>query len=415
MIPISVLLQTVALSLADDVELRRVQSGDTVDLEAESRPLAGLALSYPKGRVAAEYAPTLFAGPLESKSRDFMVLHSVRVLSDLSFGEGRTTFSLTLNAAAEQRNPRRDALSIVRGTDPGGGPTSGTGGAGATPASGASGGAAAAGTAGTGPAGLGAGTDVVPGTVRLGRAQANARVRRALSTTTGVAVGAGYEASGGLNDESRATYPRTDGPRATTALDTALSRRTGVASTLEGSLTRSDRNRGWLLGASETISHQLSRQTNGSLGGGAAYFRNEPADAPVQQGVTPTATASLDSNVLVSRGKLQSRFQLAYSPVLDPQTTKLDPRFRTTVLLTWVRNSLSLSIGSEGALSASPKSSSDVQGIRASGTVAYDLGTGFVASTGARGGWQRARGTETLPPSTVVFIAIGWSKVIPFR
>jgi hypothetical protein len=412
-VPISVLLQVVALTIGDETELRRVQSEDVVDLETESRPLAAFALTYPKFNFGAGYSPTFFAGPLESDQRRTEILHSVFADAGMSFGSARQTLSLTLSGAGEQRNPRREALSTLRGTDS----TTGTPGTGTPGGSTTPGGTGTPGTGGSGTAATGSGSlvgsdTIVIGTVRTVRARGAARFRRVLTRTAGLAFEAGYEVSGGVDDASEDSYPLMHGPNAAIVLDKSLSRRNTLASSLTGNLSKSERNRAWLVNASEVLNHAFTRSTSGSIGAGVAYVRNEPANGPTEDGFTPTASAALTSVAPLAKGELASQINMDYVPVLDPQTTELDPRVRTVLGLVWTRRSFSLSLRSESDLSGNPGGSNEIQALRAEGVLGYDLGSGFTTSAGARAAWQRAAGVETLPPSSVLFIALSWFTTV---
>ncbi len=233
-----------------------------------------------------------------------------------------------------------------------------------------------------------------PEVIRFGASQTTLSSHLTMKRWT-IDSAVGYQLSGGATERARAALPFQKGGFGDVQGEYAVTRRDFATTRLEAAETSfSSGPESILIGPSERWRHLLSRVTTSELTLGASLSRFRPAsDASYSFEAHAVAEAALDHRLAVGTGRLELRYSVGLSPVVNQLDGSVDDRLRGTVAATHTVKHFT----SRALLAASesmPPSRSD-----ATRLFAGELGTtwtprGVVGlDAGVRGFYQRAETT----------------------
>jgi hypothetical protein len=390
LLPAVIVAQVLTAEVGDRVELREVVEVTYRQFEAENSAYATVGLSYPWLTATLTYSPSVVLAPLESTPRTFRLTNTVNGVADSTttlYEASRFKTTLRLTATYTQYDYGRSLINapLPASAQPPSDPE--------TPPDASSAQA----------------IEATGDTTRSGTAESEVTFTEALSRRGTLAESVGYTAGVGLDEESRLLFPFAHGPTASLSYTYVFSPRNMLTSELEGSVVfvPSRGGRAYRGDYEERLIHLFNRRTYSEFSLGVAYTRAENEGQPVE-GITPTAEAALTTGMKAAGGDLSLGFRILYGPTLDRTALVFDPRVGVEGNIGWTKRRFSAFASTSTSVSVSPDDPGSLSGASGELGVRYDLGAGFTADAGLRFVWQQYNNQETLPPTSVAFIGLGW-------
>ena len=393
---VPILAQTIGFGVGDRVEARALTSPDDNRLEAEMRGFAGVSFDSKPLTLNLRYSPKVVVTPLEEPEREATLVNDIGADAEIRvplYEARRTTLTLRQRGDYNQTNYLVSALGspAPQGTAP---PTPPAGAPGEAPAE----------TPGQGAAEVPA-TNT---TVRFAESRSELVLEHLAGRRSRLEVTTSYIVNSGVGAESRQIFPLFHGPEIESTLAHRVGRRDTLTTDVTGRYAMVETGeRFWYADATEEWSHDFSRRTRTSLEGGVAYARLTDETGP-DEGIYPVGGAALEYSAPFKRGRLVLRVDVSYEPTVDRSSIELDRRMLANFSASWTRRRLELHAFSTGIFSLRPESPGSLSSLTAEAGVRYDLGAGFGFDSGVRAAWQTFEGTQIIPATAGVYVAIEW-------
>ncbi len=397
-----ILAQVVTVGVADRSEARVIDNGATY-LEAATYPAVGLGFAEKRFQLQLGYSPTLTVTPLDSKPRQYLLLHNLSQVA--SYAWRRTSVSETQTLSFGEQNFRvfatSGALPAVGGTGvPAVGgvtppPTTGT------PAPGTGVPVSAPGSA-TNPT-LSRDND----TVDILNYSAAIAVNHAVSQAISWSTTAGYNIFGGSNAASRARLPTVQGPAASASVRDQLSGADNVSSSLTLQFSASSNgNHTWLSTLTAGWAHAFNVMTSAQASAGLSGARASRPDGYVAYSIYPTFGVGVMHVRPLHPGSLSLSLNASAAPALDFETLVVDPRvgFGGTAGFTRDKFFASMNVGTSYSISA--QNSAAFSGVSAGAGLGYRIATPVSIDGGVRVAWQNYERRAALPWTYVAYIGL---------
>jgi hypothetical protein len=418
LLALPILAQALTLGAADRIELRWVTLPQDNVWMVEDRAAASINLRWRHFSLGAEYSPSVLLSPLDDPQP--ALFQTATATASAFWGTARTQYMLMEAISYSEVNLTNEALA---GAGANAAPTPDDGAAPPAPAAG--GGAGSLG-AGAGAGGQPAAEGGIAGAQPPLRAnddrsmyfsqRAAATVRTILThrlTFTSLLM---HEYGGGVDRETRRQFPLAHVPAAALTLEARLDPRNALESSANATVAlAADDTQSVMLSETERLVHRFSLRTSGSLGAGVAYTRARKPDVEPIDSVDPIGEASLTHRVPLAHGFLDFLGGVRYAPVLDRVSLRFGPAVSVQAATSWSDERLTLALTLAGEFPTYPKREGALTSRAASASAEYELGSGFSVDGGVRAAWQGYAGTESIPPTGIVFVALEWKGKLERR
>lgn len=415
--------QLVGLQLGDRTEGRYIKySGDR--FEGSTTPSVMLFLTERRSNFALTYSPNLLFVPGEAAGQRLFVFHQSSAAA--GYRLKRSSFSLGSSLSLGQVNFRVAGLQglTTTGANANGTPatgtdgTDGTGGTdtttdtgGATPAAGSNAPGAMVGA--PNPNAQSGQLRVANQTVSYYSSVTTFGVAHQVSKSVQLSGQIAHNRAGGLDEESRATYPTLSGwlVGATGSYTYRLSARdsfTSSASLMQA--WSSTLNRAATLTASETWSHQFDKRTFSALGAGINITRFTQVTGLEGFSIFPTFQAALGHRAPLARGALTMIVSSYSTPALDTLRGLVDPRVGVAASVDYTHKPFSLGASAASAISVAPSGNNAgaVNASQGEAHAAYRIAPLVQMDAGTRYSRQSFQSVTTIPSSWSVFVGLSF-------
>jgi hypothetical protein len=411
-----VLAQLVALSLGDRTEARYI--GDTATVvgrhfEAETRPNAGLRLSFRHSDLGLGYQTSIIYVAADAAPQKLLVVHSGYLAA--SYQLRRTSFNVGEALSYGERNFAAETLTgTTTGTPLGpstpGGVTPGTTPGGTTTPGGMM-------TPGTTPGGTpqaGPLAQYPVGVIRYYSSVTSLGVTHKLRPNVTLGAVLSYSVAGGADDESRLRAPVVKIPGAILNLTNVLNRAWRVQSTLIAQYASSPvtlatpySTNTVLAQATELAEYRFDPLSRVQGSAGLSVNRFEQSNGLIGYTILPSLLADVLTSSAVGGGMLQLGGTIGGRPVLDPLTATVDPRVTLGALTAWTRDTLTLSANANVTRSlGGADNRAKLDAFTAVSRIAWQASEAFLVDAGVRTAWQTFNGETLVSPTWAAFAGV---------
>jgi hypothetical protein len=378
--------------------------------EAGVYPTIGATLTEKRLQLRAAYSPAFTVTPLESSSRELLVLHMITAGG--SYGWRRTSLTIGNTVSFGEQNFRVLATSSTPGaspTPPAGSatpPTTGSGSAGTGAP--ATGGSTVPGAPTT--PGVGGPANAIPPvnrSLRFLNYSANLGVGHNLSQSITLGASAGYGYAGPRDAEWHVIYPTVQGPSlAFTARD-----QLSFADAINAGLSlqyafSSSGSRTWNSNGTAGWTHRFNTQTSSSLSGGAGIARNSLPNGTISYTIYPTFSAGLVHEKRLKPGFLTLGVSTTAAPALDFNSLVIDPRLSFAASAAYTRDSFFANASIGTAYSISDQTRGSFSGFGGGAGLGYRFSTYVAVDGGVRVAYQAYQGATSLPFTYAGYVGV---------
>jgi hypothetical protein len=191
--------------------------------------------------------------------------------------------------------------------------------------------------------------------VEFGQSETVAGLAHGVSRRVSMSEYASYRIDGGLDDASRAAYPRQRGGGVRVSLDYALSAQSLLSTGANASHTLTDPNiQTTIVGVEERWRHVFRSRLELTLALGAAYSRSEAPELPddtAPESVSPTGSVRVGYGWFSSGAAYQLDLESGVAPRVDRFSGVADERVSWTAVFSRSREPLTLVASTSGTQS----------------------------------------------------------------
>jgi hypothetical protein len=221
-----------------------------------------------------------------------------------------------------------------------------------------------------------------------------------------------YGASGGADAAAQKALPLQHTASASARLGWVLNRRDSVG--FSAGAVRSSFGPGassTLLSTGLGVDHRFSTATQGTLGAGASFSRDEAGGVTSVAPVRPTAAAGLTHSELVFGRKVVSAALVSVATAIDPFGGRTYSRVEGSLSLAFVPlRDLSFQLRGSGARGLASRPELRNQLWQVEGTSSYTFARGLDMSVGCRTAFADAAATPNLPSTSwSAFVSLGFA------